>query len=117
MRLTRGTSLRHTRLWAERARPPPTLSSSKLSAAQLDWTVELALDESEDKVARKQAVHTLAVRGACPDEAVLPLLSSPEQGVQRVAFQHLAELHRVRPTVPSLFHEVVELINQSDDVG
>lgn len=91
--------------------------ASGLSAQQLDWTTELALDEMEDKGLRKQAVRALAECRAASEETTLALLDSPEQGVQRQAFQSLDQLYVDRPPDPDFLRSAVEIANQSDDVG
>jgi hypothetical protein len=88
-----------------------------LSAQQIEWTTELALDELEDKGARKRAINALVELAACTEEATVALLDSPEQGIQRLAFAQLAGLYAARPPEPAFLAEVVSIANRSDDVG
>lgn len=88
-----------------------------LAAHHLEWANDLALDELEDKGARKQAIIALALRGAASEETTLALLASPEQGVQRLAFARLAQLYPERPPRPDFLERVVDIANTSDDVG
>lgn len=92
-------------------------SPQTLSTQHLEWATELALDEAEDKTARKEAVLAIALHQDASEDTVLALLASPEQGVQRLAFQLLGKLYRRRPPDPAFVAEVVEIANQADDVG
>lgn len=88
-----------------------------LTAHQLEWTTDLALDEMEAKGPRKQAILALALRHAASEEVTLALLGSLEQGVQRVAFAHLADLYHERPPNPTFLNAVIDIANMADDVG
>jgi hypothetical protein len=77
---------------------------------------DLAADELEEKNVRKRAVVTLASGGVDPDVA-LDLLSSDEQGVQRLAAEHLADLYRERPADPEFLAQCVQTANTAEDVG
>lgn len=91
---------------------PELLTTSDLASAE-----EVAIDESEDKRWRKLAVLALAARGVASEEAAVALVASPEQGIQRLAIQHLARLYRRRPPEPEFLADCVAIANESDDVG
>ncbi|WP_228918713.1 hypothetical protein [Streptomyces sp. DH20] len=91
---------------------PARLSATDLTAAQA-----IAVDEWEDKQARKAALRALAARRSLEEDALYSLLASGEQGVQRMTVELLGELHPVRPPDPALLEHVVALANDSDDVG
>ncbi|MDQ6523837.1 hypothetical protein RB608_09515 [Nocardioides sp. LHD-245] len=88
-----------------------------LPAHHLEWATELALDETEEKGPRKQAIVALALRRSATEDVALALLGSPEQGVQRLAFARLADLYIERPPRRDFLEAVVEIANTSDDVG
>ncbi|GAB3810414.1 hypothetical protein GCM10027605_48500 [Micromonospora zhanjiangensis] len=90
---------------------------ARLTLSDLDLTRQTAIDELEDKTVRKQAVRALAARAAADEETILTLLSSAEQGVQRLAVQLLPTLYVRRPAEPDFFEHCVALANHSDDVG
>jgi hypothetical protein len=90
---------------------------SRLTLSDLELTTRMAVDELEDKIVRKQAIRALAARTAADEETTLTLLSSAEQGVQRLAVQLLAHLYSRRPAEPEFFEHCVSIVNQSDDVG
>jgi hypothetical protein len=89
----------------------------RLTPSDLTVVVGLALDEAEDKWVRKQAVRALAARRAADEETVLGLLSSIEQGVQRLVVHCLDELYATRPADADLLEQCVAIVNTSDDVG
>ncbi|MER6970892.1 hypothetical protein ABT304_07555 [Nocardioides sp. NPDC000445] len=88
-----------------------------LAAHHLEWATELALDETEEKGPRKQAILALAQRHATSQETTLGLLGSPEQGVQRLAFAQLPDLYLERPPRLDFLRAVIEIANATDDVG
>jgi hypothetical protein len=89
----------------------------KMSHRDLRVLTELALDELEDKGGRKRAVKVLSRTCGVDDEDLLLLLDSNEQGVQRLAMLELAGLYRMRPPDGAFFDQLVDIANQSDDVG
>ncbi|MBY8869353.1 hypothetical protein [Streptomyces sennicomposti] len=91
--------------------------SQKLSRADYNLVAEIATDELEEKALRKRALLALASGPGFDNDDVVDVLSSAEQGVQRLATDHLAELYRVRPPDPEFFDHCVQLANASDDVG
>ncbi|MEV8377151.1 hypothetical protein AB0P21_30700 [Kribbella sp. NPDC056861] len=91
---------------------PADLSTADLAAAE-----EVALDEFEDKYFRKRAIFALIDRAAASAETAAALVASREQGVQRLAIHHLADLYRQRPPAPEFLADCVSLANHSDDVG
>lgn len=79
---------------------------------------EMALDEFEEKGRRKLAIEALAEReGLANPSAVLDLIASSEQGVQRLAMDHLAALYRQRPPDAGFLDQCVAAANHSDDTG
>lgn len=88
-----------------------------LTAHHLEWAIELALDEMEEKGPRKQAILALALRHAASEEVTLALLGSPDQGVQRLAFARLPDLYVERPPGRDFLIAVIEIANTTDDVG
>lgn len=70
-----------------------TLTSHDLAVAR-----EIALDELEDKVHRKQAVRALALTVGLDPESIEELAGSHEQGVARLTLTLLGDLHRQRPS-------------------
>lgn len=91
---------------------PALLAPHDLSLAR-----EVALDEFEDKRLRKQAVRALAATVGADPETITELVRSDEQGVSRLTLSLLAQLHRADPPDRDLFEELVEICNDSDDVG
>lgn len=77
----------------------------------------IALDEFEEKHKRKQALRALAARKALDEEPLYALLSSPEQGIQRLSFELLEQLYTPRPADPAFLEHLVVIANASDDVG
>ncbi|MEU6564653.1 hypothetical protein, partial [Nocardia nova] len=71
----------------------------------------------EDKTWRKYAVEALAERGSADPDTVLALVNSREQGIQRLAVDRLADLHRQRPPDPGFLDDCVRVANTSDDAG
>ncbi|QWF80994.1 hypothetical protein [Amycolatopsis sp. CA-230715] len=96
-----------TRLATERVR---------LNPVQLADAVRIATDDLEEKNIRKRAVLALTGTGVDAD-VVLDLLSSDEQGVQRLAVVHLAKLYRDRPADPEFLAQCVHAANAAEDVG
>ncbi|MBB5475555.1 hypothetical protein [Micromonospora parathelypteridis] len=91
--------------------------SAGLSAAQLVTTAEIATDEFEEKTLRKQAIHALAAHGAADEDTIVTLLSSMEQGVQRLTVELLPRLYTTRTVDPEFFAHCIALANRSADVG
>ncbi|NEA79453.1 hypothetical protein G3I30_10140 [Actinospica acidiphila] len=91
---------------------PARLTTADLRAAQT-----IVVDEWEDKQVRKEALRALAARRALDEEALHSLLSSAEQGVQRMTVELLADLYPVRPPSQEFLEHVVAVANASDDVG
>jgi hypothetical protein len=91
---------------------PDALTPGDLVAAE-----EIALDEFEEKAWRKSAVKALAQRGSASSDTTIALIRSPEQGVQRLAFDLLPQLHRPRPPDPDFLDDCVAVANRSDDLG
>lgn len=89
----------------------------RLTRQHLEWATELALDEGEDKAARKRAIQALAARRASSEDIALELLGSVEQGVQRLAFQLIGSLAGPDGPDEAFLREAIEIANQSDDVG
>ncbi|MFD9702881.1 hypothetical protein [Lentzea sp. NPDC059081] len=89
----------------------------RLTTADLAVVAQIAADELENKIVRKRAVAALALRQAADDELVRALVSSSEQGVQRLAVEHIAALYRTRPAELEMFEMLVSVANASDDVG
>lgn len=89
----------------------------RLSAENLTVVVDIATDELEEKNLRKRAIMALADREGVDEEAVLTLLSSAEQGVQRLTVQLLDRLYQVRPPEPDFLGQCVHVANESDDTG
>ncbi|UVS80563.1 hypothetical protein [Actinokineospora sp. UTMC 2448] len=88
----------------------------RLTAEEQAIAVKIATDNLEEKNIRKRAVVALARSGVDP-EVALELLSSDEQGVQRLAVEHLADLYRDRPVEPEFLAQCVQIANAADDVG
>lgn len=89
----------------------------RLTPHDLALAREVALDEFEDKRLRKQATRALAATGGVDDETLIELVRSEEQGVSRLALALLPGLHGAPvPSLP-LIDELVEVCNESDDVG
>ncbi len=96
----------------------PLLSDpARLTTKDLRTAQAIAVDEWEDKQARKAALRALAARRTLDEDALYSLLASGEQGVQRMTVELLPELYPVRPPDPALLEHVVALANDSDDVG
>jgi hypothetical protein len=91
---------------------PSGLTTADLAAAET-----LALDEYEEKGLRKRAIHALADHRTAHPDTVLALMSSREQGVQRLAMDRMADLYRQRPPEDGFLAECVALANDTDDVG
>ncbi|AHH17040.1 hypothetical protein NONO_c22420 [Nocardia nova SH22a] len=90
---------------------------TRLTTRDLVAIEELAVDEFEDKTWRKYAVEALAERGSADPDTVLALVNSREQGIQRLAVDRLADLHRQRPPDPGFLDDCVRVANTSDDAG
>lgn len=88
-----------------------------LTPSQLDRLRGIALDETEEKNARKRALHSLANNRGLDSTTLLDLLDSVEQGVQRTVLQNLDRLYQQRPVESEFLVECVELANRNDDVG
>jgi hypothetical protein len=96
----------------------PLLSDpGRLTMTDLRVAQAIAVDEWEDKQLRKAALRALAARSALDADALRTLLASTEQGVLRLTFELLGELHVLRPVDPDLFEQVVAAANASADVG
>lgn len=93
------------------------LSGDLPRASQLAVLTRIALDELEEKVPRKQAIGALARIGGISQEDLRSLLSSAEQGVQRLATIELSRLWGSEPLDPDFAEFCVALANNSDDVG
>jgi hypothetical protein len=65
---------------------------------------------------RKRALLAVIAHGVDADTA-LGLIGSVEQGIQRLAVQHLCELHPTRPPEAGFLQNVVAVANHSDDIG
>lgn len=89
---------------------------ARLNVQEQAVAIKIATDELEEKNIRKRAVVALASSGVAPETA-LELLSSDEQGVQRLAAQHLADLYRDRPADPEFLAQCVQTANAAEDVG
>lgn len=90
---------------------------TRLTTSDLGRVIELALDEFEDKNLRKRAIQTLADCKAADEDTLLALLSSVEQGVQRLTVQKLPELYVSQPAEREFFDHCVQIANDADDVG
>lgn len=88
-----------------------------LSLRALSDLRDVALDETEDKNDRKRAVGALAARRTADEDLVRALLSSDEQGVQRIAVRLLPDLVRGFTWEPDFVEHCVTVANGSDDVG
>ncbi|WP_237556819.1 hypothetical protein [Streptomyces sp. SID4956] len=76
----------------------PLLSDpARLTTKDLRTAQAIAVDEWEDKQARKAALRALAARRTLDEDALYSLLASGEQGVQRMTVELLPELYPVRP--------------------
>lgn len=91
--------------------------AAHLAPHDLELAREVALDEFEDKRLRKQAVRALAATIGADAETITDLIRSDEQGVARLALSLLPSLHRADPPDQGLLEEIVEICNDSDDVG
>ncbi|MEU4498574.1 hypothetical protein AB0F96_35335 [Streptomyces sp. NPDC023998] len=100
-----------------RATVPLLTDPARLTMTDLRVAQAIAVDEWEDKRLRKAALRALAARGTLDEDALLSLLASTEQGVQRMTVELLGDLHAARPVDPALFEHVVAVANASDDVG
>ena len=89
----------------------------RLSRSELAVSTDIAVDEFENKIWRKQAIRALAQHGAADEDTVLTLLSSTEQGVQRLAIELLPDLYVPRPADPEFVAHCVAVANRSTDVG
>ncbi|MDO5286309.1 MAG: hypothetical protein Q4G45_05735 [Actinomycetia bacterium] len=89
----------------------------KMTRRDLTAAEAMALDEMEDKKIRKSAILALRARGGLSAEAVLALVDSREQGVQRLAIEHLPELCPARPLPVGFMEDCVAVANHSDDPG
>ena len=92
------------------------VQGERLNAQEQAIAIKIATDELEEKNIRKRAVVALTSSGVDP-EVALELLSSDEQGVQRLAAEHLADLYRDRPADPEFLAQCVQTANAADDVG
>ena len=90
---------------------------ARLTRRDLEAVEELAIDEFEDKHPRKLAIAALTARGGASPDAVLALLASKEQGVQRAAIAGLSHLYVERPADPGFLDDCISLANDSDDTG
>ncbi|MCT7658039.1 hypothetical protein [Mycobacterium deserti] len=90
---------------------------AQLTTQDLVAAEELAVDEFEEKAWRKLAIQALAHRETTSVDTVLALLSSREQGIQRLTVDNLAGLYRQRPPDPAFLDDCVRSANESDDVG
>lgn len=90
---------------------------TRLTVSDLAMTQEVALDEMEDKAVRKRAVQALAARHAADIDTVRALLSSTEQGVQRLTAHLLADLVTADMADGDFLEYCVSIANGSDDVG
>lgn len=88
---------------------PPT-------SANFDIIKEIALDETEEKLLRKKAIRSLCLIGIDNDSCI-KLLSSSEEGVQRLSVLYLDKLCRNRPHEEQFFSDIVSIANASDEVG
>lgn len=91
---------------------PADMTNAELASAE-----EVATDDVEDKRVRKRAIMALVDRLAASPETAIALLESGEQGVQRLAVQHLPALYRQRPPDPEFLADCVTVANDSGDVG
>ncbi|MEU2869774.1 hypothetical protein ABZ769_11270 [Streptomyces olivoreticuli] len=87
-----------------------------LGRADYGLAAEIATDELEEKPLRKRALLALATGPGLETDSLLDVLSSAEQGVQRLATERLPELYR-GPAAPEFFGQCVQIANASDDVG
>ncbi|NES12987.1 hypothetical protein G3554_21040 [Micromonospora sp. PPF5-17] len=90
---------------------------ARLSRSELAVSADIALDEFENKIWRKQAIRALAAHGGTDEESILALLASMEQGVQRLAVELLPQLYVPRPADPEFVAHCVAVANRSADVG
>ncbi|TDB71562.1 hypothetical protein [Micromonospora sp. KC723] len=90
---------------------------SRLTRSELLVSADIATDEFENKSWRKQAIHALAAHGADDDELILALMSSMEQGVQRLTIELLPKLYTARPADPEFFAHCIAMANRSSDIG
>ncbi|MEH0934787.1 hypothetical protein [Micromonospora psammae] len=91
--------------------------ASRLSRSELLLSAEIAVDEFENKISRKQAIRALAAHRAADEETILTLLSSMEQGVQRLTVELLPQLYAERMADPEFFAHCIAVANRSADVG
>ncbi|MFD4210245.1 hypothetical protein ACFWRG_30145 [Micromonospora tulbaghiae] len=90
---------------------------ARLSRSELAVSTDIAVDEFENKIWRKQAIRALAAHGGTDEESILALLASMEQGVQRLAIELLPQLYVPRPADPEFVAHCVTVANRSTDVG
>ncbi|MBM0255993.1 hypothetical protein [Micromonospora sp. 4G55] len=90
---------------------------TRLSRSELLVGAEIAVDEFENKIARKQAIRALAAHRAADEEIIIALMSSMEQGVQRLAIELLPKLYVPRPADPEFFAHCISVANRTADVG
>jgi hypothetical protein len=91
--------------------------SSLLSPMDLVNIAEIAGDEMEVKTLRKRAIFALAANGGASEDLIFELLSSAEQGVQRLACDQLENLYATRPASSEFLTQCVEVANRADDIG
>lgn len=90
---------------------------TRLSRSELLVGAEIAVDEFENKIARKQAIRALAAHRAADEEIIIALMSSMEQGVQRLVIELLPQLYVPRPADPEFFAHCISVANRTADVG
>ncbi|MEH0929080.1 hypothetical protein [Micromonospora sp. CPCC 205558] len=90
---------------------------TRLSRSELLVGAAIAVDEFENKIARKQAIRVLAAHRAADEEIIIALMSSMEQGVQRLAIELLPQLYVPRPADPEFFAHCISVANRAADVG
>ncbi|SCF13275.1 hypothetical protein GA0074696_2919 [Micromonospora purpureochromogenes] len=109
----RHLEMRNERMAAARMVHEP----ARLTRSELMTLAEVAVDETEDKIPRKHAIRALAARGATDEQLVLDLLSSMEQGVQRLTIELLPKLYTTRPADSDFLAHCIAVANRSSDVG
>lgn len=91
--------------------------TGELSRSQVDQAIALATDEFEtEKSERKAALRRLAADSVRDRDLVLDACRSQEQGVQRLAFELLAQLCPLPPD-DELVRDLTQIAAASDDVG
>lgn len=92
-------------------------AKGKPSRPQVEHLIRLGSDEYEDnKLARKIAIRKIAEEKIRDGEFFYNICRSSEQGVQRLAFELMADLVPL-PFEEELLRELAQIAERSDDVG